>query len=390
MDTTLVVNPGSSSKKYALFREGKEVFSALFEHTGDGFGRCVEVNGTRQTCENATATQYEEGLHNALKLALIAGILGTINEITRVGVRIVAPGTFFTTHRIIDTSFIRKLSMLVDAAPLHIPHELSEIARIREALPNARIIGVSDSAFHATRPSHARMYSIPLHDSRAFDIYRFGYHGLSVASVVRRVATQNEGRTPARMVVCHIGSGVSVTAVAQGKSIETTMGFAPTSGLMMGTRAGEVDPAALIYLYKRYGNNLEKTELAVSQMGGLKGILDSSDLRVAIDRYMRKDQNAIIAVTMYFDGIRKAIGASSAVLGGIDTLVLTGTAPERNAMVRSLITERFEYLGLCINEKINEELGGRSGIFSTPKSAVTVQVVHTEEIAEIARISQVF
>lgn len=389
MDTTLVVNPGSSSKKYAIFREGREVFSVLFERIGDRFGRCVEMNGIRQTCEDTVATQYDEGLTATLQLALVAGVLGSINDITRVGVRIVAPGTFFTTHRVIDTAFIRKLSVLVEAAPLHIPHELSEIARIREALPHTRIIGVSDSAFHATMPPHARMYSIPLRDTRAFDMYRFGYHGLSVASVVRQVAAQT-GKVPPRMVVGHIGSGMSVTAIAHGKSVETTMGFAPTSGLMMGTRAGEVDPAALIYLYKRYGNNLEKTELAVSQLGGLKGMIGSSDLRVALDRYTKKDQNAITAVSMYFEGIRKAIGAAAAVLGGIDTLVLTGTAPERNAQVRTLITERFEYLGLAIDEKKNDELGGRPGTFSTPKSAVMVQVVHTEEIAEIARIAKVF
>lgn len=388
MDTTLVVNPGSSSKKYALFQEGKEVFSALFERTGDGYGKCVEVNKVRQTCENTTANQYEDGLHDALNLALTANVISHANNITRVGIRIVAPGTFFTMHRVVDSAFVRKLSVLVEAAPLHIPHELSEIAHIREALPGVRMIGVSDSAFHATMPIHARHYSIPLHDTRAFDIYRFGYHGLSVASVVRQVATQT-GKVPPRMVVCHIGSGMSVTALHDGKSVDTTMGFAPTSGLMMGTRAGEVDPAALIYLYKKYGNNLEKTELAVSQMGGLKGMIGSSDLRVALDRYTKKDQNAITAVSMYFEGIRKAIGASVAVLGGIDTLVLTGTAPERNSQVRALITERFGYLGLTINEKINEALGGRPGIFSAPKSAVSVQVMHTEEIAEIARIAKV-
>ncbi len=390
MDTTLVVNPGSSSKKYALYREGREIFSALFERMGEGFGKCVEINGTRQTCEDATGTQFDEGLHEALKLAIVAGVLTQISDITRVGIRIVAPGTFFTTHRLIESGYVRRLSALVEAAPLHIPHELSEVARIREALPNARVVGVSDSAFHATMPQHARQYSIPKKDSVAFDLYRFGYHGLSVASIVRKVAAQNEGRIPARMVVCHIGSGMSVTAVKEGKSVETTMGFAPTSGLMMGTRAGEVDPAALIYLYKQYGNNLEKTELAVSQMGGLRGMLGNNDLRVALDRYIKKDPDALIAVKMYMEGIRKAIGAASAVLGGIDTLVLTGTAPERNALVRSLITERFAYLGLVLDEKLNDAVSGRPGVISTPKSPATIQVVHTEEIAEIARIASVF
>ena len=276
------------------------------------------------------------------------------------------------------------------SAPLHIPHELSEIIHVRETLPHARIVGVSDSAFHATMPQHARQYSIPKKDSVAFDLYRFGYHGLSVASVIRTIAREHEGRIPARIVVCHIGSGMSVTAVKEGKSVETTMGFAPTSGLMMGTRAGEVDPAALIYLFKQYDNNLEKTELAVSQMGGLRGMLGNNDLRVALDRYTKKDPDALIAVAMYIEGIRKAIGAAAAVLGGIDVLVFTGTAPERNSLVRTLITDRFAYLGLILDEKLNDALCNQSGVISTPKSPATIHVVHTEEVAEIARIAAVF
>ena len=389
MDTTLVVNPGSSSKKYALYREGREVFSALFERTGDGFSQCVEINGTRQQCEGSTMGEYEDGLHQVLEKALVHGVLTNATEITRVGIRVVAPGTFFTKHRVIDDAYVEKLRALAEAAPLHIPHQLSELALIRTVFPHARIIGVSDSAFHATLPAHAHRYSIPKKDAQHFDLYRFGYHGLSVASVVRQVAKQI-GNIPHRMIVCHIGSGMSVTALKDGKSVETTMGFAPTSGLMMGARAGEVDPAALLYLYKCYGNNIEKTELAVSQMGGLKGMLGNSDLRVAIDRYTKKDPDATIAIPMYFEGIRKSIGAMSAVLGGLDVLALTGTAPERNAQVRALITERFEYLGIVISEKANEDLGGNRGTVSTPHSKVSVYVVHTEEIAEIASIASVF
>ncbi len=388
MDTTLVINPGSSSKKYALFQGGKEVFSALYERTGDGFGRCVEVNGTRQRCEGATAPQYEEGLHDALTLAQTEKVITDTKSITRVGIRIVAPSTYFTKHRVVDEGYMKRLSALATAAPLHIPHQLSELKKIQATLPKTCIIGVSDSAFHTTMPAHARQYSIPKGDTTAFDIYRFGYHGLSVASIVRQVA-QVEKKMPARMIVCHIGSGMSVTALKDGKSIETSMGFAPTSGLMMGARAGEVDPAALIYLFKQYGENIEKTELAVSQLGGLKGMLGNSDLRVALDRYVRKDPDALIAVSMYFEGIRKAIGAYTAVLGGLDMLVLTGTAPERNAQVRALITERFAYLGIQISERANDELTSKGGVLSAPKSPVVVRVAHTEEIAEIAAVTAV-
>ncbi len=389
MDTTLVVNPGSSSKKYALFRNGKEIFSVLLERTGDGFSRCVEINEMRQKCEDLSATHYDDGLQYALELAIASKAITQSSEITRIGVRIVAPGTFFTKHRVIDNMYVRMLSERADAAPLHIPHELKEISAIKKLFPMARMIGISDSAFHASMPPHARQYSIPKKDTRDFDLYRFGYHGLSVASVVRQVALK-DGVVPHRMVVCHIGSGVSVTALRDGKSVETTMGFAPTSGLMMGGRAGEIDPSALLYLYKRYRNNLEKTDMAVSQLGGLFGMLGNADLRVALDRYERKDPDALIAIPMYFEGIRKAIGAMSAVLGGLDMLVLTGTASERNQYVRSMITERFEYLGLELSEKENEILVGGCDVITTPKSAVKVLVVHTEETAEIASVATIF
>lgn len=389
MDITLVVNPGSSSKKYALYRGEKELFSALFERTGDGFSQCVEINGVRQQCEESTNGRFEDGVHEVIASTLREGIISRVEDITRIGVRIVAPGTFFSKHRIIDDGYVDRLRNVAESAPLHIPHQLSEIAILKNTFQNARIVGVSDSAFHSTLPAHARYYSVPMDDSKRFDLYRFGYHGLSVASVVKQIVKKNN-KVPERMVVSHIGSGMSVTALKNGRSVETTMGFAPTSGLMMGSRAGEIDPAALLYLYKCYGHNIEKTELAVSQMGGLKGIIGNGDLRIALDRYERKDPNALIAIRMYFEGIRKAIGSMSAVLGGIDTLVLTGTASERNPLVRTLITDRFAYLGIEISERVNDGLHSNNGIISTPQSPVTVYVVHTEEVREIASIASIF
>lgn len=387
MDSTLIVNPGSSSKKYALYENGVEVFSALFERTEDGYARCVDVRGERQTCAGLEKSGYETALHDMLDSALQSGVIQKIEHITRVGIRIVAPGTFFATHRVIDGAYVRKLTTVRDFAPLHVPHQLAELSVLREAFPHARIVGVSDSAFHAGMPPEAKRYSIPAKDAAEFDLYRFGYHGLSVASIVRQLG--KEGSIPPRAVVCHVGSGVSVTALRDGKSVDTTMGFAPTSGLMMGARAGEVDPSAFIYLVKRYGGDVEKAEKAVSQDGGIKGVLGNSDLRVALDRSSRGDPEALITISMFIGGIRKAIGAMSATLGGVDALILTGTAPERNPLVREHIFRDFEYLGLMLSREENEHLGARAGVVSAKGSGVVARVMHTRELEEIAHVASV-
>lgn len=389
MDITLIVNPGSSSKKYALYEGEREVFSALYERTDKGFGKCLEINKTRELCEDTTKGQYEDALHDVLARAKSAGILNETSKITRVGVRIVAPGSFFTTHRVIDSAYIRKLQSVREAAPLHVPHQLSELSVLREVFKDARIIGISDSAFHATMPPHARRYSISKKDAEQYDLYRFGYHGLSLASVVRQVG-KDTGRIPERMIICHIGSGISVTALRDGKSVDTTMGFAPTSGLIMGTRAGEIDPSALIYLFKQQKQQLDLTERTVSEAGGLEGLIGNGDLRVALDRMSKGDVDAKTAVDMYINGIRKAIGGMTAVLGGINMLVFTGTAPERNPLVRQLLTMNFEYMGVEIDMDENERLGAHPGVFSKGSSKVTVAIVHTAELNEIAHIARVF
>jgi acetate kinase len=390
MDTTLIINPGSSSKKYALYRGGREIFNVLYEHTKDGFGKCVAQGNERSTCSTLTEIQFKDALVDTIILATNKGYIQKKTDITRIGVRIVAPGTFFTTHRIVDARYITALREVAVFAPLHIPHQLAELEHIIELFPDTRIIGVSDSAFHVTMPSHARYYSVPRNEAQTLDLYRFGYHGLSVASVVRQVH-EYTASTPQKMIVCHVGSGISVTALHNGKSIDTTMGFAPTSGLMMGTRGADIDISAFLYMLKRHENELDFMEKMINMESGLKGLMGSADLRIVLDRYMRGDQFAHTAIQMYIGGVRKAIGSMIAVLGGLDTLILTATAPERNQYVRKLLVQDLQCFGIIFNEKKNEMLHERTGgIISDDSSAVIVRVVHTQEMNEIARIARVF
>ncbi|MCF7815903.1 MAG: hypothetical protein K9M10_02840 [Candidatus Pacebacteria bacterium] len=389
MDTTLAVNPGSSSKKYALFREGRMIFSVLFEHVGDGYGKCVEVDGERQQCEEVTAGLYAMSLQHAVALAQQKGILSAGEEVTNIGVRIVAPGIYFEKHRIIDAQYIEKLHSIEDAAPLHIPHVVSELTSLQELFPKVQKIGVSDSAFHSTVPEHTRKYSIPTADAEKFELYRYGYHGLSVSSVVSQ-AKEKLGIFPKRAIVCHVGSGVSVTTLLNGESVDTTMGFSPTSGLMMGSRAGDLDSSALLYLMKKKDLSPLQAEKYINEQGGFIGAFGQSDLRIVLDRMARGDRAAKTAVTMYTHQIKKAIGAGVATLGGIDLLILTATAAERNPMVRSLICSGLEGLGIVLDVQMNEACMGHTGSLSNETQATKIFVLHTSEMNEISREANVF
>lgn len=389
MDTTLVVNPGSASKKYAFFKGGTCALSVLFERTAEGFGKCFEIDGVRQECEASDATAFDEALSGALAVAKEKGVLQSEKDVTRVALRVVAPGTFFLEHRKIDDVYKKKLETMRRAAPLHIPPTLDELAVIQELLPHATVVGASDSAYHSTIPSHARTYSIPTADATKYDLYRYGYHGLSISSVSRAVPLLLD-EMPERMVVCHIGSGVSIAAVKNGASLDTSMGFTPASGLMMGTRAGDIDPGALIYLLEMKDLDDGEAHAFIQKEGGLKGLLGTSDLRIALDRAAKGDPKAEEAVRMYFYDIKKEIGASVAALGGIDVLVLTATAPERNPYVRTLVCSGLEGLGILVDEVKNDALVGKEGVISATNSRVTILVMKTDEMGEMARIASRF
>ncbi len=390
MDITLVVNPGSASKKYAFYKENRQVLTITFEHVDDGYGSCVEINGERQTCESIPSTVFESAIEEVVSIAQKQHIFTSEKEISRVGVRIVAPGTFFESHRIIDDGYIRNLKLMEDAAPLHIPHTIHEIERIKKNLPDTVCIGVSDSAFHSTIPEYSRRYSIRREDRESYDVYRFGYHGLSVSSVLER-AQEITGTKSQRSIVCHVGSGVSVTAVAEGKSVETTMGFSPTSGLMMNSRSGDLDASALLYLMKKKHLSVTEAEVYIAKQGGFMGALGQNDLRIILDRRARGDVEASIYVDSFAHHLRKAIGAYTAILGGVDLLVLTATAVERNPIVRELVVStQLHGLGIVLDGYRNDSLAEREGEIHAEKSATKIVVVHTREMEQIGRIASLF
>ncbi len=387
MAFTLVVNPGSSSKKYALYEDGVAKLTMRFERTPLGFEQCTEIGTTRQKCEGVSADTFNEALGHCLSLAQTSGVVADLSLIEVVIVRVVVPGTAFQRHGEINAMYLHRLKDQESAAPLHIPHTLREIAAVQAMLPEVRLFAASDSAFHCTLPQYARTYSVEPALAAELDLYRFGYHGLSVASVVRRHHAV-VGYDPTRAVICHIGSGVSVTAVADGKSVATTMGYAPGTGLPMASRAGDLDGSALLALMRTRSWRPLDAETYLSTHGGLRALSGTPDLRLVIEAAARCEHAAVHALDHYVHHLAAAIAAAVVSLGGIDSLIFTATAGERSSFLRARIVAKLGFLGVHIDEAKNEQAHSKDAIISGHGSQVKVAIVRTDEMGEMALVAR--
>jgi acetate kinase len=293
-------------------------------------------------------------------------------RVAAVGHRVVHGGERFTEPTLIDQAVAAELASLVELAPLHNAPALAAIAEARKRLPDAAHVAVFDTAFHRTIPEVARTYALPRR-YRDRGIRRFGFHGLSVAWAAEQVPVR-------RLVVCHLGGGASVTAVADGRSMDTTMGFTPLEGVPMGTRAGSVDPGALLYLL-RHGVSLDELDHALEHESGLAGLAGTGDVS-ALERDPAPE--ATLALDVYCYRIAQAVAAMAAALGGLDALVFTAGVGEHSARVRKQISARLTHLGVALDEAANAALTGEGAVEST-SSAVQVRVVRASEDVVVAR-----
>jgi acetate kinase len=357
-----------------------------FERSGDEYELCVEQDGVQQKCEGISGETFSMSLRQLLDQLIDSKIIGNLQDIATVGIRVVAPGTYFQKHQIVDVLFMRALREREPAAPLHIPHTLVELEVVQRELPFAKIVAVSDSAFHATLPTWARDYSIEAKDTTQFDIHRFGYHGISVASVVETLRQKLE-TFPRRLVVAHVGSGVSMTALRDGVSIDTTMGYAPDSGLDMGTRVGDSDAGMLLELMRVKNMRLFDTLSYVQGRGGLKGMTGESDFRQLLEHSTHEEPVALAALRHFVYRFQKQLGAYAVALGGLDAVVLTATAAERSALLRAHMLSGLEWFGITLDAAANDILLGHDGVITTPASPVTVHVIRTQELQEMLRVT---
>lgn len=386
MEYSLIVNPGSSSKKYALYKKNELLITTQFEKTADGFAECVRIDKEQQ-CNDVTEVEYSNALQAALDTILRHQIIADKNEITKVGVRIVAPGEDFAIHQEIDGSTIDKLQALVDRAPLHIPPILDEIVAVASLLPKALHVGVSDSAFHSTIPEYLKKYS--LLGAEELGIKRFGYHGSSVGSVARRLE-KVFGAEAKKVAVMHVGNGVSVTGLLNGKSVWTSMGYTPASGEMMGSRSGGIDPGALIAILHEKNLSGAEAQKYIQTQGGFVGLLGVRDLRAVMDREANKDEAAHEAMELFITQLAQNVAQAATVAGGLDAVAMTGTAVERNDSLRKRILARLAWLGVEIDELANENVFSLTQVITKVGSKVAAAVIPTDEMGEMVRVCNSF
>lgn len=381
----LIANPGSSSRKYALYA-GKHCRGKLqFEHSGEGID-CIFIQGDVQEQIPVSIQDITKVTKLVMPMFIDKGLLSDREVLAAIGIRVVAPGSYFLEDHIVDNDFFEQIRASKAHAPLHIKASLLELESLQKEFPDTRLIGVSDSAFHANKPDYAWNYGLPLDDADKFEIKRFGYHGLSIASIVHTL--EQSGKLPKKLIVCHVGSGVSVTALLSGRSIDTTMGYSPLDGLVMATRSGSVDPTAIQSLKQHLGLNDKQMQTYLNKASGLLGLSGQSpDVRNLLRAEAEGNHRARLALNTYVYGLQKAIGQMAASLDGADVLVFTGAVGERSAPIREHVVKRLNYLDFLVDGPANTacELPSRLVCVSRLARSKPIYVVPTDESAEIAR-----
>ena len=302
-----------------------------------------------------------------------------------VGHRVVHGGSIFTTPVVVDGDVRRRMEALVDLAPLHLPKSLAGLDLVARLLPDVPSVACFDTAFHAHMPPAASTYALPAEWRRRWALRRYGFHGLSHAWASGRATEMwGEGAGPRRVVTCHLGAGASLAAVADGASVDTTMGFTPLEGLVMATRSGSTDPGLVLWLEQHVG--LPPGELAstLEHRSGLLGLAGTSDMRAVLEAEGRGDEDAVLAVAVYLHRLRGGIASMAAALGGVDALVFTGGVGENSPTIRGRAVEGLGFLGAALDEGVNLRAQPDAEV-SAPGSRVRTFVVEAREDLEMVR-----
>ena len=386
MQKILVLNSGSSSLKYQLFSvEGddyKVVAKGLAERIGiDGSKVSIKyADGTKKEVSTPLPT-HSEALKEVFQL-LLGGAIHDLGEIAAVGHRIVHGGEIFKQSVLLNETAIKAIEDLSALAPLHNPAAVLGIRAVQELLPNVAQTAVFDTAFHQTMPKEAFLYGLPLEQYTKHQIRRYGMHGTShryIAQEAAKLLGENN-----RLIVCHLGNGASLSAIKDGKCIDTSMGFTPLAGIVMGTRSGDIDPYIPLHIMKEQGLSVDEVNKLLNKQSGMLGLTGFSDMRDVEDAYLKGDKNAVAGVQVYVYNIVKFIGSYIAALGGVDAIVFTAGIGENSPVIRKLVLERLSYLGIKVDEEANNRRGGIEEI-TTKDSKVKAFVIPTNEELMIAK-----
>ncbi len=388
----LVLNCGSSSVKYKLIdtSDNATLAEGGVEKIGleDGFLKFKLADGSKQIKElgHIDHKQAVEAILDILTDPTY-GCISSFKEIDAVGHRVVHGAEKFSKSVLITDEVIQQVKDCYDLAPLHNPANITGIEAITALMPDVPQVGVFDTAFHQTMPAKSYMYALPYKYYKEDALRRYGFHGTSHRYVSARAAEfLGIDINNCKMVTCHIGNGGSITAVLNGRSIDTSMGLTPTEGLMMGTRVGDVDPGALTYLMTKHNLSAADIQKIINKESGVAGVSEiSSDMREIEAAVNAGNERAKLALDMYEQRILKYIGAYAAEMGGLDVIVFTGGVGENQTGVRENVCEPLSFLGVKLDKDLTSRTRGTETLISTPDSKVKVVVIPTDEELMIAR-----
>ncbi|RKI83078.1 acetate kinase [bacterium 0.1xD8-71] len=388
----LVINCGSSSLKFQLIDAQTEQLIAK------GLCERIGIEGSQLVYQPAGGAKEETVTPmpdhtKAIELVLGAltnektGVVKSLQEIGAVGHRIVHGGEKFAASTVITDEVLAAIEACNDLAPLHNPANLIGIAACQKLMPQTPMVGVFDTAFHQTMPKEAYLYGLPYEYYEKYQVRRYGFHGTSHSYVSKRAA-ELLGRKyeDMKIIVCHLGNGASISAVENGKCVDTSMGLTPLEGLIMGTRSGDIDPAIIEYIAHKENKNIDEVMTVLNKKSGVLGLSDnlSSDFRDLEKAYIAGEDRGLRTIRTFAYRVAKYIGAYTAVMNGVDAICFTAGVGENSPLVRNLACERLGYLGIALDKEKNDKRGEELEV-STPDSKVKVMVIPTNEELAIAR-----
>ena len=387
----LVVNCGSSSLKYQLINMDNEEVMAkgLVEKIGLPDSQLTHKwNGQKKEIKQSIP-DHQVAVKLVLDILTDAecGVIKSMDAIDAVGHRVVHGGEEFAASTLITDEVMKALEKCSAMAPLHNPPNIIGINACKAIMPGVPQVGVFDTAFHQTMPEKAYMYGLPYEYYEKYKIRRYGFHGTSHSYVSKKAAeVLGKKYEDLKIIVCHLGNGASVSAVKNGKCVDTSMGLTPLEGLIMGTRSGDIDPAIMEFIAHKEGKNIDEIMTVLNKKSGVYGLSNnlSSDFRDLEDGYNRGDEHCIRTMKTYCYRVAKYIGSYVAAMNGVDVICFTAGIGENAPLVRSLVCEHLGFLGVSIDEDANHKRGEEIAI-STPDSKTTVMVIPTNEELAIAR-----
>ena len=389
----LVLNCGSSSIKYQVIDicDGNHTLLAkgLVERIGLAEGDLTHKPVGKDVFRlHQPIADHTTGIRLVLDALTDAqhGVISSLDEVKAVGHRVAHGGEFFAGSCLVDEDVKAKIRSLFDIAPLHNPANLEGILSIEKVLPQVKQVAVFDTSFHQTIEPVNYLYALPYEYYEKYRVRRYGFHGTShkfVASVGAALAGLELENS--KIITCHIGNGASVTAIKDGKSVCTSMGFSPVDGLVMGTRSGDVDPSALLFIAEKEGMNLADINTMINKRSGVEGLSGvSSDMRDIDAAYEAGNQRAIIARDIYYGRVKQYIGKYAALMGGVDLVIFTGGVGENSWELREGACSGLEYMGIALNDEVNRVTRGTDTIISAEGAKVKVAVIATNEELVIA------